>query len=186
MTSSNDLEDQKSCWMIRRETRSSSSARQLIAAGRLKGPDGKSLINLRRLSYYLGVKQHFRLPGGDLEYAVLAKLWEFGSASVREIHAQVAEPKRLAYTTTAKVLDRLYAKRLVSRERKGIAFIYRPRAPRAAVDTARARNLLSRMLGPAPCSSMAALVDAVESLDPRLLDELAQAVATRRRPRDGT
>ena len=69
------------------------------------------------------MKSLIRLPGGDLEYAVLAKLQELGSASVRDIHMQVSEPKGLVYTTTAKVLDRLHAKRLVSRERKGMSFI---------------------------------------------------------------
>jgi predicted transcriptional regulator len=64
------------------------------------------------------MKQQFRLPGGELEYAVLAKLWELGSASARDIYAQVGEPQGLVYTTTAKVLDRLHVKRLVSRERK--------------------------------------------------------------------
>ncbi len=59
----------------------------------------------------------FRLPGGDLEYAVLAKLWELGSATAREIHTQVGEPAGLVYTTTTKVRDRLQAKRLVTRER---------------------------------------------------------------------
>jgi predicted transcriptional regulator len=29
------------------------------------------------------------LPGGDLEYAVLAKLWEIGTASARDVHSQV-------------------------------------------------------------------------------------------------
>jgi predicted transcriptional regulator len=65
------------------------------------------------------MKMQFRLPGGDLEYAVLAKVWELGSASAREIHEQVGEPAKLVYTTTAKVLDRLHAKHLVDRERKG-------------------------------------------------------------------
>lgn len=128
----------------------------------------------------------FRLPGGDLEYAILGKLWELGQASVRQIHAQLNEPLGLVYTTTAKVLDRLHAKRLVVRERKGKAFVYRPRVARGTVDRERARAFLSRLLGPAPNSSMAALVDAAESLDPRLLDQLAEAVAARRRSKHGT
>jgi predicted transcriptional regulator len=60
------------------------------------------------------LKSQFRLPGGDFEYAVLAKLWELGSASARDIYTQVGEPQGLVYTTTAKVLDRLYVKRLIS------------------------------------------------------------------------
>src|SRR5215469_4537929 len=132
------------------------------------------------------MKMQFRLPGGDLEYAVLAKLWELGSATARDIHTQVGEPAKLVYTTTAKVLDRLHAKHLVGRERKGMAFIYRPRAARAAVEAARARAFLTRLLGPTPRSAAATLVDAVESLDPKLLDELAEAIAARRRSRHGT
>jgi len=128
----------------------------------------------------------FRLPGGDLEYAVLSKLWELGSASAREIHIQVGAPTGLVYTTTAKVLDRLHAKRLVASQRKGMAFINRARVARAVVDTARARAFLTRLLGPAPRSAMATLLDAVESLDPKLLDELERAVAARRRSRHGT
>jgi predicted transcriptional regulator len=128
----------------------------------------------------------FRLPGGDLEYAILTKLWELGSASVRDLHVQVGEPQGLVYTTTAKVLDRLHGKGLVSRERKGSAFIYHPRAARAQVEAARARNFLTRLLGPGPRLAVASLVDAVEALDPSLVDELAQIIAARRRAQDGT
>jgi len=131
------------------------------------------------------MRMQFRLPGGDLEYAVLAKLWELDRASARDIHTQVGEPQGLVYTTIAKVLDRLHAKRLVSRERKGMAFIYRPRIARALVDNARARDLLTRLFGPAPHSAAATLVDAVDSLDPKLLDELAEAIAARLRSKHG-
>ena len=112
----------------------------------------------------------FRLPGGDLEYAILAKLWELDSASARDVHTRVGEPQGLVYTTTAKVLDRLHAKRLVSRERKGMAYIYRPLVARAVVDGARARAFLTRLLGSVPRAAVSTLVDAMESLDPKLLD----------------
>lgn len=132
------------------------------------------------------MKGQFRLPGGDLEYEVLAKLWELGSASVRDIHQHVGEPKGLVYTTTAKVLDRLHAKRLVARERKGVTFVYRARVAREVIDSARARALMSRLLDSSPRSAVATLVDAVESLDPNLIDELAQVIASRRRSKNGT
>ena len=131
------------------------------------------------------MRSQFRLPGGDLEYAVLATLWELGTASTRDIYIRVGEPQGLVYTTTAKVLDRLHAKRLVSRERRGMAFIYRARVDRGLVDNARAREMLARFLRPAPHGAAATLVDAVESLNPRLLDELAEAIAARRRSKHG-
>jgi len=127
----------------------------------------------------------YRLPADDLEYTVLAKLWQLGSASVRELHERIGAPQDLVYTTTAKVIDRLREKGLVQRKRRGAAFVYRPRVARAEVERARARNALSHLLGPAPRAAVAALVEAVDDLDPALLSELEQAVAARKRTKDG-
>jgi len=46
--------------------------------------------------------------------------------------------------------------------------------------------VLNRLLGARPHTAVAALVEAVESIDPRLLDELERAVAARRRSKHGT
>ena len=127
-----------------------------------------------------------RLPGGGLEYVVLARLWELGTASARDLHGLVGEPAGLVYTTTAKVLDRLHEKGLVARERKGKAFTYRAKIARELVERARARTALQQLLGSRPHAAVAGLVDAVESLDPQLLDELERAVAARRRSQHGT
>ncbi len=128
----------------------------------------------------------YRLPADDLEYAVLAELWQLGTASVRELHERIGAPQDRVYTTTAKVIDRLREKGLIQRQRKGAAFLYRPRVAREEVERARARNVLTRLLGPAPRAAVAALVEAVNDLDPALLTELEQAVAARRRTEDGT
>jgi predicted transcriptional regulator len=129
--------------------------------------------------------KQFRLPADDLEYAVLAKLWELGVASVRELHEQLGQRERLVYTTTAKVVDRLREKGLIQRQRDGRAFIYRPRVAREQVESARARNAVSRLFGAAPHAAVAALVEAVDAVDPGLLDELERVVAARRRSKDG-
>lgn len=132
------------------------------------------------------MKRAIRLPGGDLEYAVLAVLWEMGVGSAREIHDRVGVPAGLVYTTTTKVLDRLRAKRLVSRRRRGKGLVFEARVPRDRVEEARARDMLGRFLGPAPRRAIAALVGAVESIDPQLLEEIAREVETRRRSARGS
>jgi predicted transcriptional regulator len=129
----------------------------------------------------------FLLPADELEYAVLAKLWELGTASVRELHEQMAEPAAgRVYTTTAKVIDRLRSKGLVQRQRRGKAFVYRPRIAPPEVESARAKQAVSRLLGVTPRAAVAALVDAVDDFDPKLLDELERAVSARRRSKRGT
>jgi predicted transcriptional regulator len=127
----------------------------------------------------------FRLPADDLEYTILAKLWELGAASVRELHTQLGQRQGLVYTTTAKVVDRLRNKGLIQRQRLGRAFIYRPKVAREEVESARARNAVSRLLGAAPHAAVAALVEAVDAVDPNLLEELERVVAARRRSRHG-
>lgn len=132
------------------------------------------------------MKRKLSLPGGDLEYAVLVALWDMGSASTRDVHGRVGEPEGLVYTTTAKVLDRLHLKGLVSRERSGKAFLYRPAVERDAIERARTARAVSGLLGTEPKPAIATLVDAVEDVSPDLLDELARAVATKRRSRRGS
>lgn len=127
----------------------------------------------------------YRLPADDLEYTVLAQLWELGTASVRELHDRLGAPQGLVYTTTAKVVDRLREKGLVSRQPQGNAFVYRPRVARDEVERARARNAVSRLLGATPRAAVAALVEAVDAVDPELLDELERAIAERQRSRHG-
>ena len=131
-------------------------------------------------------EQGVRLPGGELEYAVLFSVCELGTASARDVYLRVGEADGLAYTTIATVLDRLHAKGLVARKRKGTAFVYRPLIARGLIEVARARVSLSKLLGPAPRPAVATLVEAMESLDPGLLDELELAVAARRGARNGS
>jgi predicted transcriptional regulator len=126
------------------------------------------------------------LPGGELEYAVLSALIDLRRATVREIHQRIGEPHDLAYTTTAKALDRLHEKGLVRRERVGMVLSYEARISRPVLERGRAKKMLVELLAAAPEPAVSGLVDAVESISPELLDRLAEAVEQRRRARRGT
>jgi predicted transcriptional regulator len=125
------------------------------------------------------------IPGGDLEYAVLAVVWDLGSASIRDIHARVGEPEGLAYTTTAKVVDRLHDQGLLSRKPRDRAFLYVATRTREEIERRRTHSLMNRVLKGESRPALANLVDAVEAVDPTLLDELARLVSARRRSRRG-
>jgi predicted transcriptional regulator len=127
----------------------------------------------------------YRLPADELEYAVLAELWRVGTSSVRDLHHKVGEPQDLVYTTIAKVVDRLREKGLIQRRRQGQSFLYSPKVAREEVERARARNAVTRLLGSTPRAAVAALVEAVDAVEPGLLDELERAVAARRRSKHG-
>jgi predicted transcriptional regulator len=126
------------------------------------------------------MSEKLRLPGGELEYAVLYSVCELSEASVRAVHRQVGDARGLAYTTIAKVLERLHAKDLLGRERRGVSLIYCAKVERKAIELARARASLSPLLTSNVRPAMATLVEAMESLDSTLIDELERAVAARR------
>lgn len=126
------------------------------------------------------------MPGGDLEYLVLSSLWDREPATAREIHEAVGAPEGLAYTTIATVLDRLHTKGLVKRRRSGKRYIYQSNVERVKIEKRRAREAVGEILGEDPAPAIAALVEAVEAIDPSLLDDLAREVARRRRSRRGS
>ena len=117
----------------------------------------------------------------------MVALWERGTASAPDIHRRVGEPSGSVYTTTAKVLDRLHAKGLVSRVRVGKSVRVQPSPSHARLSSARVwKHALGRILQPDVQPAIATLVDAVESIDPELLDELSRQVEARRRSRRGS
>lgn len=122
---------------------------------------------------------------GDQEQEVLRTVSRIGPCTVRDVFTLIGAPHGLAYTTIATVLDRLHTKGLVSRQLEGKAFIYKTTRRSAAAEKGRARTLVSRVLGRGPAPAVATLVDAVESIDPALLDRLAEEVE-RRRTRRGS
>lgn len=123
---------------------------------------------------------------GELEYAVLSMLCQRGDASARELYDAIGAPQGLVYTTIAKVLDRLHEKRFVRRRKVGKAFVYRAVHKREEIERVRTNSALSQILGDEPAPAMATLVDAVEAIDPDLLDVLLLQVQAKRRARRGS
>ncbi len=111
---------------------------------------------------------------------MLTAVWELRGASAPQIHARVGESRGIVYTTTGKVLDRLHAKGLVHRVRRGKSFFYTPTHRRDVIETARFTSALRVLLGPEPKRAIATFVNALERIDRSLLDELARLVHERR------
>lgn len=70
---------------------------------------------------------------GDLEALIMDVLWsQPGGHSVREVLARFPEGEARAYTTVMTVLDNLHRKDYLERERRGRAYVYRPKQTREA------------------------------------------------------
>jgi predicted transcriptional regulator len=123
-----------------------------------------------------------RKPAGDLESAVLNALWESNAKlSVRGVQSRLPQASALAYTTVMTVLDRLYDKGVVTREKDGKAFVYWPALGREAHLGAQAARMLTGLTAPLQRGVLMAFVDSAEHTDPALLDELSALIQARKR-----
>jgi BlaI family transcriptional regulator, penicillinase repressor len=105
----------------------------------------------------LGSKRTIKLS--KFELGLMDVLWKMGRAAIREIHEQLPEKKRPAYTTVQTMVNRLEAKGAVHRVRKiGNAHIYEALITRKAAY----RRLLDDVLdlfGGSPQPLMAQLLE---------------------------
>jgi predicted transcriptional regulator len=127
---------------------------------------------------------HFRASSaelGPLEERLLEALWTRGNATVREL---IDEPcQDLAYTTVMTTLDRLFKKKLLSREAEGRAFRYTALVTREQLHRDAAGEAFRQLLNASPASSLplSYLVEIVSERDAELLDDLRELVEAKRR-----
>lgn len=90
-----------------------------------------------------------RLGQGELEGQVLNVLWAAdGPVTPRDVHDRLAPGRDLAYTTVTTILVRLHQKGLVSREKAGRAFTYKPTLTEEQRTAARMAELLDATADP--------------------------------------
>src|SRR5262249_817937 len=119
---------------------------------------------------------------GSLERDVLARVWERGESSVRDVCERL-EPV-VAYTTVMTTMDRLFKKRRLARRKGGRAVGYNAAATRRELEGAVAAELVQGLLqrgGTEPLPILSSLVDAVSERDRALLDELERLIQEKRR-----
>jgi len=68
---------------------------------------------------------------GELEAVIMDRLWTWGgTATVRDVFESIQADRTIAYTTVMTVMDNLYHKGALTRERDGKAWRYQPTATR--------------------------------------------------------
>jgi len=83
-------------------------------------------------------------PFGDLEAAIMDRLWERESpALVREIVDELHDERPLAYTTVMTVMENLHRKGWLRRERDGRAWRYEPTGSRSGYTAALMNDALN-------------------------------------------
>ncbi len=120
-------------------------------------------------------------PLGPLEKRLLDALWERGNATVRDLVDGSCHD--LAYTTVMTTLDRLFKKKLLSRQAEGRAFRYEPRFSREELHRQVAGEAFRQLMDASAASSLplSYLVEILTERDADLLDDLRRVVEAKRR-----
>jgi predicted transcriptional regulator len=61
---------------------------------------------------------------GSLEVETMPIMWRLHTATVKQVHRELIDWRDLAYTTIATTMERLTEKGVLTRERRGLAYIY--------------------------------------------------------------
>jgi len=117
---------------------------------------------------------------GPLEQDVMDVVWKLRDATVRDVHAELAEGREIAYTTVMTTMARLARKGLLLRDTADLAHRYRPGISRDQYGRGAVGDVLSWLLERYPEPAVAYLADVVEELDDVTLEQLRDAVARRR------
>jgi predicted transcriptional regulator len=120
-------------------------------------------------------------PLGALESWVMEVAWSLPTSTAREVCDRLTGRRARAYTTIMTTMDRLHRKGLLTREKDGLAWRYRPALAQAEFDRALADGLASTILSSHGATGLAAFVEAAARVDEELLDQLTALIEQRRK-----
>jgi BlaI family penicillinase repressor len=79
------------------------------------------------------------------ELAIMKVVWKLGSATVRDVYADLRTRREIAYTTVLTMMKILEQKGYVKKTRVERAFVYRPVQPRQQVLGGMVREFIDRV-----------------------------------------
>ena len=118
---------------------------------------------------------------GDLEQAVMDRLWTGGPQDVKACHLAIGRRRKITLNTIQSTMERLYRKGLLRRDKVSHAYVYEAALSREGYGALLAREVVAAAVGSAaPASLLAAFVDLTERAGEDSLARMEQLIASRR------
>lgn len=95
----------------------------------------------------------------EVELEFMTVLWQLGEGTVRDVMANLADGRNLAYTSAATILRILEQKDFVVSTKAAKTFIYRPMLEKDAYQSRSLKDLSEKLFDDTPVSLVARLVD---------------------------
>lgn len=120
---------------------------------------------------------------GELEIAVMERLWACGAADAKAVHRLVGAPRNISPNTVQSAMERLFKKGLLSREKVSHAYVYSPAVTRENLMAEMIDNVVDKLSGGSTEAMLSTFVDLADRLEEDTLDRLEELIAERRRKR---
>ena len=108
---------------------------------------------------------------GDLQLAILRRLWERKEASASDVHADLLEDRGLAPTTIATMLKKMEAKGVVRHRVEGRRYLYRATVSEQEVTRNMVSEITDRLFAGSPVALVSHLLEEHE-VDEGEIEEL--------------
>ncbi|MEN8261572.1 MAG: BlaI/MecI/CopY family transcriptional regulator [Pseudomonadota bacterium] len=120
---------------------------------------------------------------GDLEMAVLEYIWPRERVDAKNVHMALEPTRGMSLNTIQSTLERLFKKKLLSREKISHAYFYQAAIKREELMGRMIDNVVKTLSGGDAEGMLAAFVDIAARDDNAHLDRLEQLIADYRRTR---
>lgn len=114
---------------------------------------------------------------GFLEAEIMDAAWRLGDASVRDIQGALKPKKDYSFNTIMTVMNRLVAKKLLSKKQSGGAFAYRPAVCREDFSRDVSRSVAEALVAGGSLFQAAAFVEALKESSADDLRKLREIIA---------
>jgi len=118
---------------------------------------------------------------GELESQIMTWLWSHEEGTVRDVQKGLKIEPEPAYTTIMTVMSRLAQKGLLSKTKRGHAFLYRPVMSKTQFQKTMMRTVMGSLVDSFGTPALSHFVDTVHDALPEKIDELAELIEAKRR-----
>ncbi|RMA97753.1 BlaI/MecI/CopY family transcriptional regulator [Hydrogenothermus marinus] len=122
----------------------------------------------------LRFKRNKPSPFGELEEKVMEVVWKKENATVSEVRE--ALKNKFAYTTIMTILDRLYKKGVLKREKEGKGYRYFPVMTKEEFEKSITKEVVKNLTKENPVAAIAAFEGIIENLSQEDIEKLKKFI----------
>lgn len=122
---------------------------------------------------------------GELELGVMEDVWQAGDVDAKDMQGRVGEARSISLNTVQPTLERLFRKRLLSRDKVSRAYCYREMIDRKELVGRLIEATIGRVTGAETEVLMSAFVDIASRAGDEQFSQLETLIAAQRAARDG-